>query len=351
MIRNMILAVTLGHLMIFSTIHAQERAPRSLEQMIKQLGSTDTAATATEAILEYCERSADLRDKAVEALLEVAKTNDSEILVQRGWAIAALASIGGQDIDESLLNIHADEKQESVVRSWAAAARVRMTKTTAGLIEKANLINQFPALGRPIGMRLVDHMTEGDGAGVEDVIGVTIKVPTLAQALAPAIMAFESEELINVMVTAKDQNIRNRAAAYVATKASQGEGGLAEPVIEICKFNAQADEVPWKGGPLFLPSIAWGKEDAKDLVGNLMRWLVFSDQQDDSANIQIIHNNIRSLGLANAAGYQSPGWNDVGTTQWLIAWGKAFGKDEVSDILSEQGIEESEYSEVFDELD
>ena len=44
-----------------------------------------------------------------------------------------------------------DGNQSMLVRTWAAAARVAMTKSTDALIEKANLISQFPALGRRIG--------------------------------------------------------------------------------------------------------------------------------------------------------------------------------------------------------
>lgn len=322
--------------------------PKNLDQMIEQLGDSKTKDQAIGALVEYCDESKRKRSRAVETLVDVAKR--SQNLVQRGWAIAALAEIGGLDVDDLLLNIHSDDKQQMVVRTWAAGARVKMTTSTAGLIEKANLVSQFPALGRPIGLRLVEQLSKDESADAEDVIRVTMKVPNLAAALAPAIMAFGKDKLVKAMVTAQDQEVRRMAASYLATMAAQGDGEVAEPVIAAFKFASDAKQVPWKDGPLFIPSISWGEEDAKALVGNLMRWLIYCDQQDDSDSIRQIHNNIRSLSLAQAAGYQSPGWNDIGAEQWLVAWGKAMGVEEVEAILAEQEIDEKEYADALAQL-
>ncbi len=125
--------------------------------MIDQLENSKTATQAIDAIKAHANASEANRDQIVKKLLDVAKTDES--LPKRGWAIAALAEIGGQDVDEYLLNVHADSNQPQLVRTWAAAARVSMTRTVNGLIEKANLVAQFPALGRPIGMRIVEKMS------------------------------------------------------------------------------------------------------------------------------------------------------------------------------------------------
>ena len=74
------------------------------------------------------------------------------------------------------------------------------------------------------------------------------------------------------------------------------------------------------------------------LVGALIRWHLWCDINGKSDEQQQIHNNIRSLGLARAAGYQSPGWQKADTKAWLSAWGQAVGKDEISDILKEQNV-------------
>ena len=45
------------------------------------------------------------------------------------------------------------------------------------------------------------------------------------------------------------------------------------------------------------------------------------------------------MGLARAAGYQSPGFQEVGTDQWLRIWGQAAGKTELKEMLEIQGVD------------
>ncbi len=311
---------------------------------------------AVESLAEICESTDSWRDHAVGQLVFMAG-NDATIK-DRGWAIIALTEIGGQDVDEHLLGIHADEKQEMIVRTWCAAARVAMTRTTPGLIEKANLITQFPALGRPIGMRLVEKLgADGDSAKPEEIIAVTTRVPQLQQALIPTIMALGPEKLSGVMFHAPDNESRRMAAGYLGTLAQRDQNDLVtEIVTSQLQFDKDANDVPWAGtdesnSALFLPGINWGQPDSQALVGNLIRWYVWCDVNDKQPQLQQIHNNIRSVNLARAAGYNSPGWNDISAEQWLMAWGEAMGKDEVKEILEEQNLmDEQKYADVLKNL-
>ncbi|MFT5301465.1 MAG: hypothetical protein ACI87E_000636 [Mariniblastus sp.] len=318
------------------------------DELIVQLENSATAKDAIKSIRAFAMESDSNREKMIVDLLEVVKQDDS--LPKRGWAIAALAAIGGQDVDEYLLNVHADETQKQIVRTWAAAARVSMTRTVNGLIEKANLIQKFPALGRPIGIRIVEKLTsDSSKADPEKVVSVTQKVPQLQTALAPTILAFGPEQLTTVMLTAKDQNVRRIAAGYLGSMAQQGNADkVAKSVIEQLQFDSMSNEIPWKNGPLFVPGIQWNKTDATDLVGQLIRWNLWCDINEKAQEQKQIHNNIRSLGLARAAGYQSPGWNEVGCVAWLKAWGAVVGKQGIQTILEEQGVEkDNRYSGVL----
>lgn len=321
------------------------------DTLIEKLENSKTASEAIESLRKAATESEEKREQIVKDLLNVVKTDES--LSKRGWAIAALAEIGGQDVDEYLLNVHADEGQKQIVRTWAAAARVSMTRTVNGLIEKANLIAQFPALGRPIGMRIVEKMSS-DSADVdtEKVLGVSIKVPQLNSALAPMIMNFGADKLTDVMFHADDQNIRRTAAGYLAAMAQQGEQEkVSKAVLESLKFNAGEMSVPWNNGPLFVPGINWSKEDATELVASLVRWLVWCDINGKKEEINQIHNNIRSLALANAAGYQSPGWRESDVNAWLKAWGAVVGKEGIKQILDELNVADNpKYSAVLKEL-
>ena len=318
---------------------AKDEAPQgALSDLIKDLAEKKTAEQAVADLVAHAGKGADQRSATVKALNEVAVKGDN--LTQRGWAIAALGDIEGQDVDEMLLQIHSDGGQPMLVRTWAAAGRVKMAKSAASLIEKAALVQQFPALGRPIGMRLVDQLNSESGGDVsaEGVLSVTLRVPTLQQALVPTILALGPEKLTKALTSAKDQNVRRQAAAYLGTLAGQGDDTVAQNVINAYKFDADAKNVTWQGGPLFLPGIKWQKKDAQALVGNLIRWHLWCDRQGRKAEQTQIHNNIRSLGLAGAAGYQSPGWQDTGTVPWLKVWGKAMGRGELEAILQEQGV-------------
>ena len=288
--------------------------------------------------------------KAVPELTgEALEGND---LTRRGWSIVALSEIGGQDIDELFLKIHKDKQQKMLVRTWAAAGRVYMCNSVDALIEKAALIAAFPAVGRPVGMRIVDQLgSDGQGASPQQLIGITLKIPKLQAALAPAIMALGSEKLTTVLTTASDLNVRRQSAAYLGTLAAQGDKTIGKAVAKVYAFDADADDVAWKGGPLFVPGIQWSKEDARALCGNLIRWHLWCDRNSKTAEQKQIHNNLRSLGLARAAGYQSPGFREVGTVGWLTAWGKAVGRDELEKLLKEQGADKSKkYANVLEKL-
>jgi Na+-transporting methylmalonyl-CoA/oxaloacetate decarboxylase gamma subunit len=309
----------------------------SIEKIVENLKETDSAKEAIAAAVELAKSNDDQRDGLIKALLGVAKSGED--LPQRGWSIAALAEIGGTDVDEYLLDLHADETVEKVVRTWAAAARVSMTRSVNGLIEKAQLIQTFPALGRPIGIRLVEKMSSnGEEVDPEQMIQATIRVPQLQQSLAPAIIAFGPEKLGKVLYGCKDNNVRRTAAGYMGTLANAGQGQeVADQVISAVAFDPQANNVPWDGGALFIPNIQWDKENSQALVGNLIRWHVWCDMNDKAQEQQQIHNNIRSVALVRAAGYSNPGWQNVGTVQWLNSWKAAVGQDGIRKVLEDAG--------------
>jgi len=310
----------------------------SQEEMIAQLETSKTAQSAIESIVANAKESDSSRETMIKKLLTV--INKDESIAKRGWAIAALAKIGGQDVDEYLLNVHANNLQNTLVRTWAAAARVTMTKTTNGLIEKASLIPQFPSLGRPIGMRIVEEMKTNSGdVKANQVLEVALKVPQISAALAPVVTAFTPQELVEVMVNGKLPQVRRMAAGYLGAIANQGKREeVATSVVESLAFDAMAKDVPWKGGALFLPAISWDKPGATKLVGELVRWMLWSDVNNKQEERKQIHNNLRSLALARVAGYKSPGWQDVNTNAWLVAWSSVVGRKGIEEILEEQGL-------------
>ncbi|MBW3540766.1 MAG: DUF2330 domain-containing protein [Planctomycetes bacterium] len=290
-------------------------------------------------------------EKVVPDLLgEAFEGND---LVLRGWAVVCLAEIGGEKAEERLTELSQDAKQPALVRTWAAAGRVKLAESTDELLKLAELIPQFPALGRPVGLRLVAKLNEkGETITAEDLLDTTLKVPQLQQSLAPAILAMGSKPLVEAMATARDQNVRRQAAAYLGTLAAQGDKNVAGEVVEAYEFDPNAKTAPWEGGPLFIPGIDWQKDDARKLVDHLIRWYLWTELNEHKQHQAALHNNLRSVQLAQVAGYQSPGFQEVGVDQWLETWGRAIGKEQFRKLLDQQGAANLErYKKILERLD
>lgn len=286
-------------------------------------------------------------DSAVEEMLKIGKPAvphlagealEGEELVRRGWAIQCMAKIGGPEADKYLAQIVADANQPELVRTWAVAGRVAIAGSVSELVDLAQYVSTYPAVGRPIGMRLVAALDNPvNPPQAQDVIAITVRVPELMQTLAPTIMGFGVDSLVKVMTNADDQQVRNTAAAFLGTLAQQGNKEVAPAVVNVYKFNKDAKAVPWNGGPLWIPGIQWDKENAQSLVDNLIRWHLWCDLHDKNEEKQQIHNNIRSVQLAGVVGYENPGWQDVDTDRWLQVWGNLVGQAALRQLLEEQG--------------
>jgi hypothetical protein len=311
-----------------------EKAPPTVDQLLDQLSKNEKAEEAVEALVK-------LGAPAVKELYGEAV--EGKDMTRRGWAIVALSEIGGEEVDKLLTDIHADTKQSTLVRTWAAAGRVRMAKSTDELIKLAELVGPLPALGRPVGLRLVEKLAAAEGgAKAEDMLRVTVRVPQLQQGLAPAILAMGAEKLVDVMVHGSDQQVRYQAAAYVGTLASKGDKEVGRRIADAYRFDPKAEKVPWTGGPLYVPGINWNddKENAKALVRNLVAWHLFCDRHNLASEQRQINNNLQSITLAQVVGYQFGG--DGTTAGWLRLMREPLGKEEIEKMLKEQGEEENE---------
>ena len=317
---------------------ADDKKP-TIRELVNQLSDADKAEEAIKALVARAEEAKpQLMGEAIEG-------ND---LARRGWAIAALAEIGGKDVDELLAKVHADDKQSMLVRTWATAARVYMTEGTDNLIQMASLVQTFPAVGRPLGMRVIEGLTKDKEASPEGILSVSLKVPQLQQALVPTILALGPEKLIKVMTTAKEQKVRFQATAYIGTLAQNGDKTVGKAVADAYKFDPDAKAAPWSGGPLYVPGIQWNKDDATLLVDNLIAWHLWCDRNKKASEQQQIYNNLRSIGLSRVVGYQTP---QNTTVAWLMSWGKVVGREGIEKILKEQGVEdEAKYSSVLENL-
>ncbi|MBL4849717.1 MAG: hypothetical protein JKY65_29665 [Planctomycetes bacterium] len=262
---------------------------------------------------------------------------EGQSMSARGWAIVALSEIGGPDVVKRLDEMRQDPKLPKLVQTWAAAGRIRLATSTSELQRLSSIAAQHPAVARPIALRLIEASGD-DPDALGTILELASRHPVLHPALKKAITARGSKGLIKVLVTHSNQSTRRIAASYLGLLASRGDKTVASGVIAAYGFDRKAASVPWKGGPLFLPGIAWSKDDARALVAELVRWVVWSEVHNRADLLRQLHNNLRSIGLANVAGYR-PNWSNQSAKGWLTSWKAVVGQAGIDAILKEQGLE------------
>ena len=303
--------------------------------------ATPTELTAALADQEKASSALDqlvaLKQDAVPALSAIAA--DGHDLTQRGWAIVGLRRIGGKGADDALARIIAADKQPALVRTWAAAARIDLAPDFNAVLALAPLASAFPAVRRPFTMRVTELAGTSAKADPAKLIAVAVQDYQLQQVLVPVILAMPTDTLMKVMLHDSNQQVRMTAASYLATKGRQpqltGTPSVAEVVVQAYAFQPGAQEVPWAGGPLYIPGITWEKGPATQLVGELIRWYLWADLRGKQDVKQQINNNLNSLGLGNVVGYQA-NWSDNGVMGWLNIWKQVAGSAAVRQLLSEQ---------------
>lgn len=307
--------------------------------LLADLHDPEQAPAATDKLVAQGER-------AVAGLITESFTGRD--IAARGWAIVALSEIGGDKVDQRLKVLHTDTTQNNLVRTWAAAGRVSIADSKDELMELARLAGTMPALGRPVAMKLVDG---GMGQDAESLIQLSVSVPSLNDSLRPVILALPTEELVETMVNSPKDDIRRTATSYLGGKFNQGDKDVLRAVIDVYKPDPGAARAPWDGGALYVPSIQWNKQDASELVANLLEWGVWCDNKEKFKEVQQVQNNIRSVGLARVVGYRTD-WGNHDIRWWLAHCGKALGKDVIKGIVENQGVaHEQRYQNVLDQLD
>ena len=313
-----------------------------IEGLIDQLADRATAQAALDKLVAKGEKAADFL---------LGEAEEGQDAVKRGWSIVALGEIGGKAAEDRLTLLYQNEKQSMLIRTWAAAAVVKMKRTLDELTGMANEIQRFPALGRPIGMRIVG-MISGDmeGSSVEKLLQASMRIPQLQSALARPIMAMGPKPLVEVMQKGTDNNVRRQAAGYLAALGNQGgddQKDTAAAVIAAYDFDADAKQAPWSGGALWLPGMQWQKEQALGLIRNLLQWHLWLDRNNQQAEQRQIDNNLRSIGLIRVAGMNWP--QQQGTVGWLTSYAAVAGKDDVRKMLEAQGaVDDPKYKAVIE---
>ncbi len=301
------------------------------------LAEPDTAQLALEKLVA-------MGPDAVPALRDTALHGSD--MSARGWAIQGLAQIDDESADTALLGIQDYGQAPELVRTWAAAGRVQRTNSADEVLALAPLAAVYPALNRPIRLKLESF--SGEIQDIGSAIGAVNANADLTTILAPVIIAKGHEPLMDVMFHHEDTNTRRTAAAYLGSWA----GTDRDRAMDIAKgyaYTPGAEETLWQGGALYVPSLAWKKKEAQVLAGHLVSWHLYCDLSGNYTEKNQIFNNLQSINLHQAAGW--PGWPSTETNELLVQYGQAAGKQALKKVLAEHGVkDEVKYQKLLDQV-
>ena len=147
--------------------------------------------------------------------------------------------------------------------------------------------------------------------------------------------AREPRDLVRGMLQAETDSARRLAAGYLAGRAAQDPEGVRLEVLGALAFHPSAEDVPWRGGALFLPSLPWSTLEARILVREFVSWMDWCEKRGRVGDVSKLQNNLRSVGLCRTAGFGLPsGQDSAQASLWLEAYGNSFGELELERLLA-----------------
>lgn len=254
-------------------------------------------------------------------------------------------------LDYHLRAIQEENSEPRLIRYWAGAARVRLARSPEDLRKNIRLLAKYPALSRPIARqvdRFSDHRVDIAVSLLEET-GGSRRLGNLG-ALSSVIASLTADELVNIQLTAEKNAARRAAAGLLAGRANRENGdAIIGPFLENLEFEPGAEEVPWKGGALFVPRINMDRNQARSLARTLLSWLIWAELDKDFQTQDQIMNNLRSWNLARSAGYEFRRDRPTTTRQWIRLWKDTFGPEETRKLLAEQNaLDHPSFSDLFE---
>lgn len=309
---------------VFLAVPALAATPEELARKLRDPKAADAALDELVALGKVAVPS--LQGEAIEG----------KDLAARGWAIAGLGEIGGEAAAKTLLDLQ-DKGSPELVQAWAAAARIKAIPDLDSLVKMIDLLQRFPATDRPFKEKLKALVVKDGGTSAESLLRMTTD-GRLAPVVTDAVLALGMPRLIDVLTHGKDMTARQQAAAYLGVLAQQ-QGAAANEivggaVIKAYAFDPSMKDVPWAGGPLYVPGLSWDAPHAQRVTGALVAWDVWCQRKGRDEERRKIAINLQAL--AGFAGYQ-PDWQP--TSDWIRIWSARMGRDKGLEILKAQGLE------------
>jgi hypothetical protein len=275
-----------------------------VKEELQKLTNRDQAPAAVKRLVNH-------PDAALPEL--VATARDAQNIRKRGWAIVALSRIGGPFADAQLEKIMDDGfagGEPKLVRTLAAAGRIRLLNSVDEMKKRVDWVREFPALARPFRLRF-QEISDDSFASHELLLGMANLDTDLRKELSKQITNLEPDLLTKLMLRSNYSGpgwtklqIRRNAAAYLGTISQQGKrDGVSRSVRNALSFSTDAEQVPWHGGPLFLPQLDWNESEATPLVRDLLSWMVFAHERSQNEVVDQIGNSLQNTRLLKPIGY------------------------------------------------
>lgn len=313
-------------LFIFALLTAACNAPPVPDELPEPAATLATSGSAD--FIDGLERQG---RQAIPRLEQVARSHD--VMTVRGEAILALARIEAPEAELALARL-TDEADDALVQTWAAAARVQRADTLDEVIALAPLAQRFSALKRPVKMK-IEALPAGSFS-VMNAMDLIQADPSLQNMLVPMISERPGPEVVAAMLQHPSTQGRQLAAGLLASM-SQNDTSIRSDILDGFAYYPEASQAPWSGGALYIPSAAWNRSEAAELVGSLVSWHLFCERTGAKAEQQNIDNNLRSVGLLGQAGFSG---GLYGTTDALLeAWGNNQGSRALLSILRDHGLD------------
>lgn len=290
-----------------------------------------------------------LGDAAVPFLLQLASGDHD--LVARGYAVVALGEIRGEASAVALRRLQLAPDAPPLVQAWAGAARIGRAASLEELLVLATGLPANTALDELLGKRVAASVT-GTDDDARTLIEASLELPRLVTALQEPILAQGPGALARVMTRAPSDELRRRAAGYLAAAGPRfGNDGVAAATVAAIRFQGGAEAPPWDTGGcaiLYLPSVSWSQDLARAALAELLRWYVWAVDHDP-AQVQVLRNNMQSVGLLRPAGV-SLRWGDgTSAATELESWSQVVGAREVLLLLAEQDLQgDPRYAHLID---
>ena len=260
-------------------------------------------------------------------------TTTQHDLVARGHQIVAMSLMDGPSVRPELRR-QRDEEQSELVIAWLNAALARSAEGIWQLIE----LEPWMAgglLDRPIRMRAEVLLSNSDRTPTHVALAALDRSWHCQRLLAPLMTAREPRDLVRGMLQAETDSARRLAAGYLAGRAAQDPEGVRLEVLGALAFHPSAEDVPWRGGALFLPSLPWSTLEARILVREFVSWMDWCEKRGRVGDVSKLQNNLRSVGLCRTAGFGLPsGQDSAQASLWLEAYGNSFGELELERLLA-----------------